>query len=303
MLSHRNLWANAVVTAGQLGFDESLVSLHAGPLFHLGAGARVYTTAVVGGKHVVIPRFTPVDALNAIMRDRVTVATFVPTMLAMLLELPDLGSYDLSSLRLITYGAAPMPEFVLTECMRRLPSVRFAQSYGMTELSPVATMLGPEDHMPDAPKRRLRSAGRPISSAEVKVVDAQDRELPCGEIGEILVRGPMVMQGYWKKPELTAETLRGGWMHTGDSGYFEADGYLYIADRIKDMIISGGENVYSMEVENAICTHPDVLQCAVIGIPDERWGEHRLCGRSAAPGRVFDKRRDRGPLPELDSRV
>jgi len=127
--------------------------------------------------------------------------------------------------------------------------------------------------MPDAPKRRLRSAGRPISSAEVKVVDAQDRELPCGEIGEILVRGPMVMQGYWKKPELTAETLRGGWMHTGDSGYFEADGYLYIADRIKDMIISGGENVYSMEVENAICTHPDVLQCAVIGIPDERWGE------------------------------
>ena len=273
MLSHRNLWANAVVTAGQLGFDESLVSLHAGPLFHLGAGARVYTTAVVGGKHVVIPRFTPVDALNAIMRDRVTVATFVPTMLAMLLELPDLGSYDLSSLRLITYGAAPMPESVLTECMRRLPSVRFAQSYGMTELSPVATMLGPEDHMPDAPKRRLRSAGRPISSAEVKVVDAQDRELPCGEIGEILVRGPMVMQGYWKKPELTAETLRGGWMHTGDSGYFEADGYLYIADRIKDMIISGGENVYSMEVENAICTHPDVLQCAVIGIPDERWGE------------------------------
>jgi long-chain acyl-CoA synthetase len=273
MLSHQNLWANAVVTAGRFGFDASMVSLHAGPLFHLAAGARVFTTAMLGGKHVVIPRFTPTDALDAIVRDRVTVATFVPTMLSMLLELPDLASYDLSSLRMITYGASPMPETVLVECMRRFPAVRFAQSYGMTELSPVATILGPEDHLPDAPKRHLRSAGRAISSAEIKVVDARDRELPCGEIGEIVVRGPMVMQGYWNKPELSAETLRGGWMHTGDSGYFEPDGYLYIADRIKDMIITGGENVYSTEVENAICAHPDVLQCAVIGLPDERWGE------------------------------
>jgi acyl-CoA synthetase (AMP-forming)/AMP-acid ligase II len=273
MLSHCNLWSNAVVTAARLGFDENLVSLHAGPLFHLAAGARVYTTAVVGGKHVVIPRFSPVEVLQAIARDKVTVATFVPTMLSMMLELPDLDSYDLSSLRMITYGASPMPEAVLTECLRRFPSVRFSQSYGMTELSPVATILGPEDHMPDAPRRRLRSAGRPLFSAEVKVADAEGRELPFGQVGEILVRGPMVMKGYWNQPELTAETLRGGWMHTGDSGYFEADGYLYIADRIKDMIISGGENVYSTEVENAICSHPDVLQCAVIGIPDQRWGE------------------------------
>ena len=273
MLSHCNLWSNAVVTAARLGFDENLVSLHAGPLFHLAAGARVYTTAVVGGKHVVIPRFSPVEVLQAIARDKVTVATFVPTMLSMMLELPDLDSYDLSSLRMITYGASPMPEAVLTECLRRFPSVRFSQSYGMTELSPVATILGPEDHMPDAPRRRLRSAGRPLFSAEVKVADAEGRELPFGQVGEILVRGPMVMKGYWNQPELTAETLRGGWMHTGDSGYFEADGYLYIADRIKDMIISGGENVYSTEVENAICSHPDVLQCAVIGVPDQRWGE------------------------------
>ncbi len=284
MLSHRNMWANAVVTAGRFGFDDTMVSLHAGPLFHLAAGARVYTTAMVGGKHVVIPRFTPGEVLAAIARDKVTVATFVPTMLSMLLELPDLDSYDLSSLRMITYGASPMPEAVLTECMRRFPAVRFSQSYGMTELSPVATVLGPEDHMPDAPRHRLRSAGRPISSAEVKVVDAQDRERPNGEIGEVLVRGPMVMQGYWNKPELTAETLRGGWMHTGDSGYFDSDGYLYIADRIKDMIISGGENVYSTEVENAIASHPDVLQCAVIGIPDPRWGEavHAVVVRRAA---------------------
>jgi long-chain acyl-CoA synthetase len=273
MLSHRNLWSNAVVSAARFGFDERTVALHAGPLFHLGAGSRVFTTTVVGGCHVVLPRFTPQDVLAAIATHRVTSATFVPTMLAMMLELPDLGAYDLSSLKLISYGAAPMQESVLSECMRRLPSVRFAQSYGMTELSPLATVLGPEDHATDAPRRRLRSVGRPVWSAEVKVVDAEDRELPPGEIGEVVVRGPMVMQGYWNKPELTAQTLRGGWMHTGDAGYFEPDGYLYIADRIKDMIISGGENIYSIEVENAIGAHPDVLQCAVIGVPDERWGE------------------------------
>lgn len=273
MLSHGNLWANAMATIAHLGLDDKLVHLHSGPLFHLGAGGRVYATAVAGGKHVVISRFTPEQALSAIAREKVTVATFVPTMLAMLLQLPDLDAYDLSSLRLITYGASPMPETILQECLRRLPQVRFAQSYGMTELSPVATMLGPEDHRLDAPPGRLRSAGRPVYSAEVRVVDADDRELPRGEIGEIVVRGPIVMKGYWRKPELTAQTLRGGWMHTGDSGYFDDHGYLFVADRIKDMIISGGENVYSIEVENAICSHPEVAQCAVIGIPDPRWGE------------------------------
>jgi long-chain acyl-CoA synthetase len=273
MLSHGNLWANAMATIAHLGLDDSLVHLHSGPLFHLGAGGRVYGTAVAGGKHVVLSRFTPEQALSTIARERVTVATFVPTMLAMLLQLPNIHTYDLSSLRLITYGASPMPESVLRECLRRLPHVRFAQSYGMTELSPVATMLGPEHHTLNAPPGRLRSAGRPVYSAEVRIVDPNDKELPRGEVGEIIVRGPIVMKGYWRKPELTAQTLRGGWMHTGDSGYFDDDGFLFIADRIKDMIISGGENVYSIEVESAISSHPDVAQCAVIGIPDPRWGE------------------------------
>ncbi|MCD0420299.1 long-chain-fatty-acid--CoA ligase [Rubrivivax sp. JA1024] len=273
MLSHRNLWVNAVVTSLYFGFDDSAVALHAGPLFHLGAGARVYTTSIMGGRHVVIPRFSPKDVLAAISRHKVTVATFVPTMLGMILQLPDLDSYDLSSLKLITYGASPMPEAVLQECLRRLPGIKFGQSYGMTELSPVATILSPGDHLPSAPRQRLRSAGRPIVSAEVRIVDADDRELKPGEVGEVVVRGPMVMAGYWKQPELTAQVLRGGWMHTGDSGRFDADGYLYISDRIKDMIITGGENVYSIEVENAIAAHPDVLQCAVIGIPHAKWGE------------------------------
>jgi long-chain acyl-CoA synthetase len=273
MLSHRNLWVNAVVTAMAFGFDEHTVALHAGPLFHLGAGARVYTTSIMGGRHVVIPRFTPADVLEAISRHKVTVATFVPTMLGMILQSSDLDRYDLSSLKMITYGASPMPEPVLQECLRRFPNIRFGQSYGMTELSPVATILTPDDHLPSAPRHRLRSAGRPIVSAEVKIAGADDREMPHGEVGEILVRGPMVMMGYWRQPELTAQTLRGGWMHTGDSGSFDADGYLYISDRIKDMIISGGENVYSIEVENAIAAHPEVAQCAVIGIPHPKWGE------------------------------
>ncbi len=143
----------------------------------------------------------------------------------------------------------------------------------MTELSPVATILGPEDHLPSAPKHRLRSAGRPIVSAEVHIADADDREVKRGEIGEIQVRGPMVMMGYWRQPELTAKALQGGWTHTGDSGYFDEDGYLYVSDRIKDMIITGGENVYSIAVENAIGSHPEVMQCAVIGIPHPKWGE------------------------------
>jgi long-chain acyl-CoA synthetase len=282
MLSHQNLWVNAVVTSMSFGFDQTTVALHAGPLFHLGAGARVYTTSIMGGQHVVIPRFTPAAALEAISTHQVTVATFVPTMLGMVLQLPDLDSYDLSSLKLITYGASPMPEALLRECLRRFPKIRFAQSYGMTELSPVATILGPDDHLPSAPTHRLRSAGRPIVSAEVRIADAADRDVTRGDIGEIQVRGPMVMQGYWRQPELTAAALRGGWMHTGDSGYFDEDGYLYVSDRIKDMIITGGENVYSIEVENAIGAHPAVLQCAVIGIPHPKWGEavHAVVVRS-----------------------
>lgn len=273
MLTHANIWANAVVTAGICGFDEALVHLHAGPLFHLAAAGRVFTTTMVGGRHVVVPRFTPEAALAAIERERVTTATFVPTMLTMILDRPELARFDLSSLRLITYGASPMPEATLRRSMARFPHARFVQSYGMTELSPVATSLLAEDHLPGAPPHRLRSAGRAVMSAEVRIVDPDDSELPAGQIGEITVRGPMVMKGYWRRPELTAETLRGGWMHTGDSGHLDADGYLYVADRIKDMIITGGENVYSVEVENALAEHPAVRQCAVIGVPDETWGE------------------------------
>ena len=273
MLSHGNLIANALNTLAVNGFDETLAHLHAGPLFHLAAGGRVFATTVAGGRHVVAARFTPKDALEIIAREKVTTATFVPTMLGMILQLPDFDAYDLSSLTRITYGASPMPEALLREGLARFPGVAFAQSYGMTELSPMATFLAPEDHRLDGDTKRLRSAGRAVPGVEVRVVDEADQPLPPGRIGEVVARGPTVMKGYWRQPELTAIALRGGWMHTGDAGYFDEDGYLYVVDRTKDMIVSGGENVYSTEVENAVSQHPAVAQCAVIGIPDAKWGE------------------------------
>jgi acyl-CoA synthetase (AMP-forming)/AMP-acid ligase II len=181
---------------------------------------------------------------------------------------------DLSSLTNISYGASIMPEVLLRELLEKLPSVRFTQSYGMTELSPSAAYLPPEYHVLDGPLAgKLTSVGIPVHSAEIRIADDHDRPLPRGQIGEIQVAGPMVMQGYWKQLELTEETLAGGWMHTGDAGYMDDDGFIFLVDRIKDMIISGGENIYSGEVENAIYEHPAVKECAVIGIPEPQWGE------------------------------
>jgi long-chain acyl-CoA synthetase len=156
--------------------------------------------------------------------------------------------------------------------MAKFPKVKFSQVYGMTELSPAATMLRPEDHR-EGPAHRLRSAGKAVTGVDLRVVDSDDNTKPTGEVGEIIVRGPNVMKGYWRQPEQTEQALRNGWMHTGDAGYLDADGYLYVVDRTKDMIVSGGENVYSAEVENAVGQHPAVRQCAVIGVPSDKWGE------------------------------
>lgn len=198
----------------------------------------------------------------------------VPTMMTMILNDPDLPKYDLSSLRLISYGGAPMPAATLAALIARLPHVKFAQAYGMTELSPACTYLEPADHSLDPAKaKRLASGGRAALGIDVRIHDPEGREVPRGTIGEIVVSGGTVMKGYWRQPELTAEALRGGYMHTGDLGYMDEDGYVFVMDRLKDMIVSGGENVYTVEVENAILKHPAVRECAVIGIPDDRWGE------------------------------
>jgi long-chain acyl-CoA synthetase len=203
-------------------------------------------------------------------------------MLNFMIKDPSFGDYDLSALRQIFYGAAAMPESLLRECMELLPHVGFYQGYGMSETSPLLTILLEEDHKISGDYRlgsvvaqssKLASVGRPVSYCQIRIVDSEGQEVAVGEVGEIIVKGPNVMLGYWRMPELTTKVLKDGWYYTGDGGYFDEDGYLFLVDRIKDMIVSGGENVYSNEVESVIYRHPAIMQCAVIGIPCDIWGE------------------------------
>ncbi|MFN0181041.1 MAG: acyl-CoA synthetase [Gemmatimonadales bacterium] len=273
MLSHRNILANQENVASL--FDrKDPVYLHAAPMFHLADLGSTFHITAVAGTHAVVPRFDPGDVLRAIAEYRVTGTMLVPTMINMLLQFPGLDGYDVSCLQFMTYGASPMPPAVMARAFEVFPGIQFMQGYGMTELSPMATFLDAAHHVVEGPQAgKLKSAGRAVGTAEVRVVDEHDRPVPAGTIGEVVVRGPMVMQGYWKQPELTAQTIRDGWLHTGDAGYLDKDGFLFIVDRVKDMIISGGENVYSVEVEAALYAHPAVAMCAVFGIPDDRWGE------------------------------
>ncbi|AHH96546.1 acyl-CoA synthetase [Kutzneria albida] len=270
MLSHANLMVSALGSAACGFVQPGGRLLHAAPMFHLADLASWVGRNLLGGTHVIIPMFDPVKVIEAVQRHRVTDVLLVPTMIQLLVDHPAAREADLSSLRQLLYGASVISDAVLQRTAALLPEVRLTQAYGMTELSPVATMLMAEDH--EDPQLR-RSAGRAGPHAQVRVVDAEDNEVPTGTVGEVVVRGGHVMLGYWNKPEETEQALRGGWMHTGDGGYLDERGYLYIVDRIKDMIVSGGENVYSAEVENALAKHPSVASCAVIGVPDKEWGE------------------------------
>ncbi|MCW5703603.1 MAG: long-chain fatty acid--CoA ligase [Bradyrhizobium sp.] len=285
MLSHGNLMVNALNALGEGLWPATSVYLHAAPMFHLANGAAMYSILLSGGSNVVIQGFTPDGVAAAIQRDRVTDTLLVPTMIQMFVDHPKIGDYDLSSLKGIAYGASPISDAVMSRAMKALPNVQFTQAYGMTELSPIATLLHWKEHVGEGrAKGRHRGAGRATFGCEVKIVDADDRNVPTGTVGEIAVRGDNVMMGYWERPEETAKSVIDGWMHTGDGGYMDEDGFIYVVDRVKDMIISGGENVYSAEVENALAQHPAVAQCAVIGIPSERWGEQVHAIVVAKPG-------------------
>lgn len=275
MLSHRNLVVSGLSVHSNGVTDPDGCYLHAAPMFHLADYGFSMGQWIEGCTHSLVPAFQPEAVLNAIERDRVTHVLLVPTMIQMLLDHPAMQhKRDLSSLRMVIYGASPISEAVLDRAMAALPGVAFAQAYGMTELAPVATYSPPHLHTPEGRKLgKLRSAGRASYCVEVKVAAPDGAEVARGTVGEVLVRGPNVMQGYWNKPELTAAAVRDGWMHTGDAGYMDADGYLFLVDRLKDMIISGGENVFSAEVENAVARHAAVAACAVIGVPSEQWGE------------------------------
>ncbi|HUC04558.1 MAG TPA: long-chain-fatty-acid--CoA ligase [Acidimicrobiales bacterium] len=271
VLTHANLLTSALgshATAPTVQAGGRV--LHVAPMFHLAGLSCWVAQSMVGGTHVMLPTFDPGEVLATIDEQQITTALLVPTMIQMVLAHPAIAERALTSLRVVLYGASPIAPTTLRTAMERFPSASFVQAYGMTELSPVATILSPDDH---GDERLLASAGRAALHAEVAVVDPDGADLPPGSVGEVVVRGPHVMVGYWNKPAETEEALRGGWMHTGDAGYMDERGYLYIVDRIKDMIITGGENVYCAEVEAAIAQHPSVAQCAVIGVPDDTWGE------------------------------
>lgn len=275
MLSHRNLVSNAYHMLSTIHEAEGEVYLHCCPMFHLADGPTSHRITWLGGTHVILPGFEPVAVLEALQSERVTSTLLVPTMINFLVNHPRVNEYDLSSLRRILYGASPMP----VELLRRANQVlgcELIQAYGLTETSPVLTILPPQYVAldGDATKvKRLASCGRAVPGVRVRVVNDQGEDVQPGEVGEIIARGPNIMQGYWNKPEETAAAFRDGWLCTGDLATVDDEQFVFIVDRKKDMIISGGENVFSTEVENALYKHAAVLEAAVIGVPDERWGE------------------------------
>jgi len=274
MLTHAGIITNTLQWAFEIGVARDDLLLIVAPMFHLVGGLNSVAATVLAAGVCLMPRFDAQAVLQTIAGERVTKMALVPTMMTAILAHPDIAGFDLSSLRRISYGGSPIPESLLRRTLEAMPQVRLYQVYGQTEGGPNISVLKPEHHLPGAHgEGRLRSAGQPIVGTEVVILDADDRPVPAGQVGEICVRGLTVSPGYWNQPEETARVNRNGWLHTGDAGHLDADGFLYIVDRVKDMIITGGENVYSQEVENVLGAHPAVAECAVFGVPDERWGE------------------------------
>jgi long-chain acyl-CoA synthetase len=299
MLTHGNMVANTLTSLAERDYSPKDTYLHVAPLYHCADLEIFYGMTFACAGNVVLREFRPEAVLEAIQRERVTVAFLVPAMINALLEHPGIDAYDISSLRLIIYGGSAIPEDRLRAALERLPC-KLTQGYGLTETSPILTILPASDHVLEGPHvRRIQSCGRPARGVEVKIFDEHARECAPEVVGEIVARGQNIMKGYWKNPEATAHALRGGWFHTGDMGFRDADGYIYIVDRMKDMIVTGGENVYPREVEEVLYAHPDVLEAAVIGVPSERWGETVKAvvvlreGRSVGPDELIAFTRER----------
>jgi len=274
MVSHLNLEMNAY---NQFLADRSRgedVNLVASPIYHIGAVFMAVTYMMLGCTQIIVPKFAPVVWLEALQRSRASVALLIPTMINAVLNEPSFDRFDLSSLRLVFYGGGPMPPAVLKRAIERL-QCGFTQGYGLTETLE-ATFLVAADHVLEGSEqqlKRLASAGREAVGAEVKIVDADGTEVAAGEVGEILVRSRSVIKGYWEMPEEGAAVIRDGWFCTGDLGYLDEQRYLFVVDRRKDMVVSGGVNIYTKEIESVLYQHPAVAEAAVIGLPDEQWGE------------------------------
>ena len=279
-----------------LPYERDSTFLLQTPMFHAASTLTMTSLPAAGGHIVTVPMFEPVAVMEAAQKYQPTFTVMVPTMIGMTLSHPEFTPDALASFTAIGYGASPMPQVLLEQLASLYPELDLWQVYGMTEASPVVTVLRPEDHR--AGGGLLRSAGAPVTGVELSIRDLDGSEVPIGEPGEVCARGGNFMVEYWNKPDATRDAFAGGWYHSGDAGYVDADGFLYLVDRVKDMIVTGGENVYSAEVENAIAGHPAVLQVAVIGVPSEEWGEavHAIVvlreGAEATDAEIIDHARE-----------
>ena len=291
VLSNRNLFGLRRHSDGldlpHTHWDDDEAVLVAMPCAHIGGTGLGVMALAAGLPGVVLAEFTPDGVFDAVERHGVTRFFMVPAALHLLLMHPRCASVDYSRLKYILYGAAPIPLDLLRQCIKMF-GAQFIQAYGMTETTGTICMLLPEDHDPEG-NERMRSAGKPLPGVEVRIVGADGADMPTGEVGEVVTRSSNNMLGYWNLPDATAGTVTDdGWIRTGDAGYLDADGYLFIHDRMKDMIISGGENIYPAEVESAIFGHPAVQEVAVIGVPDPKWGETVKAIVVAKPGMTID---------------
>jgi long-chain acyl-CoA synthetase len=247
---------------------EGGVHLHAAPIFHIMDFPFIFAAPAFGTCQITIPKFSPASFCETVSRERVSRTVLVPTMINLLIQFPELKQFDLTSLEALAYGGSPMAPELIRRVREVLPHVKLVQGYGLSE---TGFLTGLQDH--EHTQTRLTSCGRTCPGIDMRVVDESGREVEAGQHGELVARGANVMRGYWNNPQETSRTFQDGMFRTGDIGYRDADGYFYILDRLKDMIVTGGENVYSGEVEAVIYQHPAVLEAAVFGIPDPQWGE------------------------------
>lgn len=288
-LTHANFAGAAANMRRDLAHGPGTVYLHAAPLFHLADFGIGLGVTLAGGGHSFMARFTTEGFYQRLREDGVTHLQLVPTMLAAVLDAPCRDDALLARIERIAYGAAPIPAPLLERTLAAFPQARIHQFYGMTENCGACVMLPPERHVLRGPRAgKLGAAGRATEGFAVRIADDQGTVLPPGQVGEIQIRGIGVMRGYWHDLQQTGKTLVDGWLHSGDGGYLDADGYLYVVDRIKDMIISGGENIYGAEVESALASHPSVQACAVVGLPDDHWGERVHAVIVPQPGARLD---------------
>jgi len=288
-LTHRNIVANAMQISLMAAPRPDDVFLHVAPMFHSAdLLANPYTLA--GGAHLYLPKFTSEAVFRTIEEFGVTSSMLTPTMIIVMLQDPDFDKYDISTFRQVVYGSSPMAAEWIRKALQCFEGVEFIQAYGLTETAPLLTMLGMAEHrsaVASGDDELLKSVGQPLVGVDLKLVDLDGVEVPPGEAGEVVVRGPNVAREYLKRPEASAEAFREGWFYTGDIGRLGERAHLYLLDRKKDMIITGGENVYSLEVEAALYENPKVHECAVIGVPDEFFGEALLAAVVPAPGETL----------------